>query len=104
MSQNFQQLKDQIDDLWNDFWANGITNPITVIEQISYLVFAKLLDVQQSRKESMAKRLKKDLRDEDQIFPGDKQHLRWSQFRHLGGEQMMKAVRDGLFPFLGAGF
>ena len=88
-----------MDALWNDFWANGITNPITVIEQISFLIFAKLLDVQESRRESMAKRLNKPLSDEDRVFPEHKKHLRWSEFRHEGGERMMGIVRDELFPF-----
>jgi len=91
-------LKSKIDALWLDFHSGGITNPITVIEQISYLMFARLLDLAESREEKRAARLKK--KRFKRIFPPDKQHLRWSRFSHLGGEEMLKVVRDELFPFL----
>jgi hypothetical protein len=47
-------LKSKIDKLWLEFFAGGITNPLTVIEQISFLMFARLLDVQETRREKMA--------------------------------------------------
>lgn len=90
-------LKSKIDALWLDFHSGGITNPITVIEQISYLMFIRLLDLSESREESRARRLNQD---HTRIFPKDRQHLRWSQFRHLGGEAMLPIVRDEVFPFL----
>ena len=43
------QLKMKIDKLWEEFWTGGITNPLTVIEQISYLMFLRLLDIRESR-------------------------------------------------------
>jgi type I restriction enzyme M protein len=45
------QLKGDIDRLWLEFWQGGITNPLTVIEQITYLMFARLLDVQETTDE-----------------------------------------------------
>jgi len=90
-------LKSKIDALWLDFHSGGITNPITVIEQISYLMFARLLDLTESRNEKRAARLGKDF---NPIFPKSKQHLRWSQFKQQGGDEMLKTVRDELFPFL----
>lgn len=90
-------LKSKIDGLWLDFHSGGITNPITVIEQISYLIFVRLLDLTESRNEKRAAQLKKSFKG---IFPEDKQHLRWSHFRNQGGEKMLKIVRDELFPFL----
>jgi type I restriction enzyme M protein len=91
------RLKSKIDALWLDFHAGGITNPITVIEQISYLMFARLLDLSEARNESRAKKLNKTF---DGIFPPDKQDIRWSNFRHLGGDQMLHVVRDQFFPFM----
>ena len=52
-----QSLKSKIDSLWLDFHSGGITNPITVIEQISYLIFIRLLDLSESRNEKRAQRL-----------------------------------------------
>lgn len=89
--------KFKIDSLWLDFHSGGITNPITVIEQISYLMFARLLDINESRNEKRAGRLKKDF---TRIFPEDKQRLRWSHFRNEGGDNMLKIVRDEFFPFM----
>jgi len=85
----------KIDALWLDFHSGGITNPITVIEQISYLMFARLLDITESRKEKRAGRLKKDFK---RLFPEDKQHIRWSHFRNEGGDRMLTIVRDEFFP------
>jgi type I restriction enzyme M protein len=90
-------LKSKIDSLWLDFHSGGITNPITVIEQISYLMFIRLLDITESRNEKRAARLGKSFK---RIFPENKQHFRWSHFRNQGGETMLKVVRDAVFPFL----
>lgn len=93
-------LRSKIDALWLDFHTGGITNPITVIEQISYLMFIRLLDLTESRQEKRAGRLQQDY---TRIFPKDRSHLRWSHFCHLGGEAMLPIVRDEVFPFLRTG-
>lgn len=90
-------LKSKIDALWLEFHSGGITNPITVIEQISYLMFARLLDIAEDREEKRAARLNKSFQG---VFPADRQNLRWKNFRHLGGAEMLDVVRDELFPFL----
>ena len=46
------ELKQRIDALWQEFWTGGITNPLTVIEQITYLMFARLLDIHETRDEN----------------------------------------------------
>ncbi|MCF6312260.1 MAG: type I restriction-modification system subunit M N-terminal domain-containing protein, partial [Verrucomicrobiales bacterium] len=71
------QLKSKIDALWLEFHSGGVTNPITVIEQISYLMFARLLDLTEAREEKRADRLKKSYQG---IFPQEQQQLRWSNF------------------------
>lgn len=91
------QLKSKIDTLWLEFHSGGITNPITVIEQISYLMFARLLDIAEDREEKRAARLKKPF---DGLFSADRQSLRWKNFRQLGGDEMLTVVRDGFFPFM----
>lgn len=106
------QLRSDIDKLWDDFWAGGIANPLSVIEQISFLMFARLLDIRETREEKKANRTGKPFR---RIF-SDKpladaarrkaledlvkteQDLRWSHFKHLNGEDMLRVVRDGVFP------
>jgi type I restriction enzyme M protein len=92
-----QEFRSKIDAIWDRFWSGGVTNPIAVIEQVSYLMFARLLDLEDTRKEKMAKRLKKQ--NVEFIFPKDKQHLRWEQLRHQSPTNMFKVVTEELFPF-----
>jgi len=106
------QLKSDIDKLWDDFWAGGIANPLSVIEQISFLMFARLLDIRETREEKKAGRTGKPFRrifsekplvDEARRKALDglvntEQDLRWSNFRHLNGDDMLRVVRDGVIP------
>jgi len=90
-------LKSRVDKLWEEFWTGGVTNPLTVIEQISFLMFARFLDINETRNEKKAQRTGKQFR---RIFPDTEsgQKLRWQHFRHLGAEQMLPYVRDNVFP------
>ena len=88
-------LKRDIDALWLEFWQGGITNPLTVIEQITYLMFARLLDVNEARDENRERRSGKTFK---RRFGEDEQDLRWSHFRHLGADDMLSLVRDRVFP------
>ena len=87
-------LRNQVDRLWTEFWTGGITNPLTVIEQISFLMFARLLDIAETRAEKRAARLGKFHLGQ---FGKNEQHLRWGHFKNLPAEQMLKTVRDGVF-------
>ncbi|MFG6563585.1 N-6 DNA methylase [Sulfitobacter sp. 1A13421] len=89
------ELKKKIDALWTEFWTGGITNPLTVIEQITFLIFVRLLDVNEARDENRLKRGRVEFK---RRFNGDEQELRWSQFRHLGADEMLPLVRDQVFP------
>ena len=55
-------IKNKIDKIWEIFWTGGLTNPITVIEQMNYLIFLKNLDVEQMRRENEQMKLKKILK------------------------------------------
>ncbi len=90
------ELRSQVDKLWTEFWTGGITNPLMVIEQISFLMFARLLDIREAREEKKANRTHKEFL---RIFPKSKQHLRWSQFKNVTpADEMLKRVRDEVFP------
>ena len=90
------ELRSQVDKLWTEFWTGGITNPLMVIEQISFLMFARLLDIRETREEKKAKRTKKSFR---RIFDDHEQELRWHQFKNkTPAEEMHKLVRDKVFP------
>ena len=67
------EIRSQIDQIWNAFWSGGISNPLEVIEQITYLLFIKRLDELQTLEELKATRLKKPI--ERRLFPeGDDDH------------------------------
>lgn len=89
------ELKRKVDALWTEFWQGGISNPLTVIEQITFLMFARLLDINETRDENRQKRTEKTFKHR---FSDDEQNLRWSQFRHLGADEMLPLVRDKVFP------
>ena len=90
-------LKSKIDKLWLEFWAGGITNPLTVIEQISFLMFARMLDMREIAAEKRAQRM--GSKDWERIFPDDKQHLRWSHLINLGAEEQLNIVQSAMFRF-----
>jgi len=89
--------KSQIDRLWTEFWTGGITNPLTVIEQISFLMFMRLLDVNEARNEKRSERTGKPFA---RMFSDQHQHLRWRRFKQLGALDMLRVVRDEVFPHL----
>ncbi len=95
------KLKGQIDKLWEQFWTGGITNPLTVIEQISFLMFARLLDIRESREELLFTRKQRGKDFPGHLFGPDTQHLRWKNLRHEGdADRMLAIVRDELFPHM----
>lgn len=90
------QQKSEINKLWEEFWTGGITNPLTVIEQISFLMFAKLLDVMETTGERRAERTRKPFKGR---FDGPNDPKRWKNFRHIEkGDAMLAVVRDKVFP------
>jgi type I restriction enzyme M protein len=130
MLQNNPELKSKIDQLWNKFWSGGISNPLTAIEQITYLLFMKRLDELDLKRQSDAEfteekyiskfegkwippRFRANLREEDspeerakkiadeKRYEIDKRTLRWSEFKFFSpADRMLEHVQDNVFPFL----
>jgi type I restriction enzyme M protein len=105
MSRLTTKQKTDIDKLWTEFWTGGITNPLTVIEQISFLMFARLLDVMETTAERRAERTKKPFKGR---FNGSNDSRRWKNFKQLpasvseadrkvGRKGMLDVVRDDVF-------
>lgn len=90
------EQKSQIDKLWETFWSNGISNPLTVIEQISYLFFIKELDEKHTREERKANRLNRPI--ENPVLT--QQNMRWSKFKDFAPSEMYKVVQEDVFPFI----
>ena len=91
------EIKNKIDKIWETFWTGGITNPLEVIEQFTYLLFIKGLDDKEIIKENDAILLGIDF---DRTFPEDKQNLRWSKFKNFEAETMYDVVANEVFPFI----
>ena len=91
-------LKSKVDGIWDHFWSNGLSNPLAVIEQISYLLFMKRLDDLELAAELAANRTGQPVRR--RFFADNQQNLRWSRFKDFDSERMYKLVRDEVFPFL----
>lgn len=129
MLQNNPELKAKIDQLWNKFWSGGISNPLTAIEQITYLLFMKRLDELDLKKQADAEwtgekytskfsgtwippEYRANLRDEDseeerqkkledeKRYEIEKYSLRWSEFKRMQAEDMLQHVQNKVFPFL----
>ena len=91
-------LKSKVDRIWNTMWSGGISNPLSVIEQLTYLLFIKRLDELHTREERKAARTGRPI--EKPLFTARQDALRWSRFKELAPEQMFETVRDGVFPFM----
>jgi type I restriction enzyme M protein len=91
-------LRSKVDRLWDAFWSGGISNPLEVIEQITYLLFIKRLDELHTAQEAKANRLKKPI--ESPIFNSKQQSFRWSRFKNEAPGEMYKVVSEKVFPFI----
>lgn len=115
MLQNNPELKSKIEQLWNKFWAGGIANPLTAIEQITYLLFMKRLDEIDQKKQADAEWtgetylsrfsglwIPPEHRSKNNSFNYgiDRLSLRWSEFKRMQAEEMLSHVQTWVFPFL----
>ena len=101
-------IKNQIDRIWDAFWSGGISNPLEVIEQITYLLFLRRLDDLHTLEENKANRLKRPM--ERRIFPEGRdpkgrpyEDFRWSRFKHFAPAEMFTVVSEHVFPYLREG-
>ena len=104
------EIKNRIDKIWDAFWTGGITNSITVLEQMTYLFFMKMLDDSQVKKEASAAVLGCGI--EDPTFKPGNWHnpdtardvpysdLRWRTFINFEPERMFSTIRNNVFPFI----
>ncbi len=109
-------IKNKIDQIWDTFFVAGITNPITVLEQMTYIFFMKMLDDKQLHEEANAQFWGAEV--QNPTFPQGKkwvnpeavsdeekegipyEQLRWHVFKNLGSDNMFKVVRQSVFEFI----
>ena len=99
------EIRSQIDAIWNSFWTGGISNPLEVMEQITYLLFLRRLDDLHTLEENKSVRLGKPI--DRRTFPEgadargrDYNDLRWSRFKNFAPAEMYTVVGEHVFPFL----
>ncbi len=104
------EKKQQVDNIWQTFWNNGFTQPSAIFEQMTYLLFMKMLDEKQQEKESIAN-LTGDVL-QDPTFPDGHWHnpstdrdvpyeeMRWHVFKEMEPSRMLARVRNDAFVFL----
>jgi type I restriction enzyme M protein len=93
------ELKSKVDRVWDAFWSGGISNPLEVMEQITYLLFVRRLDELQTVKDRMARR---GIQDTSPFFGPDQQDLRWQRFKDDEPARMYRTVAERVFPYLRA--
>ena len=100
------ELKSKIDALWEIFWTGGITNPLAVIEQMTYLMFIHDLDDTDNRRAKDAAMLDLPYQSifDTQVKVGDTMidghQLKWSTFHDFPAEKMYSIMQEGVFPFI----
>lgn len=92
------ELKSKIDRLWDAFWSGGISNPLEVIEQITYLMFIRRLEDVQAAKEKKSRRTGRPI--ESPLYSDGEQALRWSRLKELESDALFEAMDKGVFPWL----
>lgn len=93
-------IKNKIDKIWTDIWAGGITNPLTVIEQLTYLMFLRSLDEKELEIEEFAHSMGMQPDSNDLIFPQSEigQAMRWSKFKDRDSREIFDLISQRVFP------
>jgi len=92
-----QTIRKKLDHITDILWGGGVTNPVTYIDQISYLIYLKLLDEEENSRE-LQRRLKAG--DGHKLFPGQAERFRWSKWKFKSGAALRDFVRDEVFPYM----
>src|SRR2546425_5939731 len=102
MNQDIRRKLDRITDI---LWTGGVTNPVTYIEQISYLIFLKLLDEEESERELRARLIGTSSHSHGNgngklLFSKQAARYRWSKWKFKSGNELRDFVRDEVFPYM----
>lgn len=92
-----KSVQSKIDAVWNTFFAGGVANPLTVIEQITYLLFIKALDEVETNNEQTEQLLGVKF---NRLFDEEHQDCRWSKFKNMSAKEMFNVVSTKVFPFI----
>lgn len=94
-------LRRKLNRITDILWAGGVTNPVTYIEQISYLIYLKLLDEEESNRELKARLLGEQANGNGRLlYPKQAERFRWTKWRFKSGNDLRDFVRDHVFPYM----
>ncbi|MDD5198390.1 MAG: class I SAM-dependent DNA methyltransferase [Terrimicrobiaceae bacterium] len=94
-----QALRSKLDRITNILFAGGVNNPVTYIEQLSYLIFLKLLDERESDIQRERKMMGDAARSRS-LFPEQASRYRWTEWRFKSGNELRAFLRDEVFPYM----
>lgn len=92
-----KSIQNKIDAIWLDFANGGMTDPLSVIKQMTYLLFIKGLDEVETNNEQTEQILGVKF---NRIFDEDHQDCRWSKFKNLSANEMFNLMTTKIFPFI----
>ncbi len=96
-----QDLRRKLNRITDILWAGGVTNPVTYIEQISYLIYLKLLDEEEATRELQARLTGKTSNGNGKrLFPKQSERYRWTKWRFKSGTELRDFIRDEVFPYM----
>lgn len=94
-------LRRKLNRITDILWAGGVTNPVTYIEQISYLIYLKLLDEEESSRELKARLMGDQANGNGRLlYPKQAERFRWTKWRFKSGNDLRDFVRDHVFPYM----
>jgi type I restriction enzyme M protein len=94
-------LRRKLNRITDILWAGGVTNPVTYIEQISYLIYLKLLDEEEANRELKARLMGETTNgNEKLLYPKQAERFRWTKWRFKSGNELRDFVRDHVFPYM----
>jgi type I restriction enzyme M protein len=93
------ELRRKLGRITDILWAGGVTNPVTYIEQLSYLIYMKMLDEEENSRELEA-RLVGSNGNSQRLFPPQAERYRWSKWRFKSGKDLVDFVADEVFPYM----
>lgn len=94
-----QELRRKLGRITDILWAGGVTNPVTYIEQLSYLIYLKMLDEEATNRE-LESRLLDGNGNGRRLFPSQAERFRWSKWRFKSGRDLVEFVGDNVFPYM----
>src|SRR6266516_7583346 len=101
--ENFEmnpEIRSKLDRICDILWSGGLAVPTLFVEQLSYLIYLKLLDEREAELEVRARLLKGKAGNGKLLYPDQASRYRWSNWRFKSGNDLRDFLRDEVFPYM----